>query len=199
MYKFGHWLCRILFDTLWRLKIIGQENIPERGGAIIASNHISFFDPPLIGSAIKREIHYLAKEELFRYPILGWIIKQVNVHPLRRGKQDIRAFKTALHLLQQGQMLLVFPEGTRSLTGELQKAKPGAAMLAVRAQVPIVPTFVWNTQQARRFRQFVVIFGKPIFPPSEISKKEDYQIISEGIMEAIVRLKKEYLDDRRKN
>ena len=136
IYWISHTFSRIFFMTFGRLDLQGTENIPETGAAIFASNHLSNFDPNLVGSCVKRPIYYFAKEELFRVPILGWWIAQVNAFPVKRLEHDIRAFKKARALLSQGEGVLLFPEGHRSKTGELGPPKPGATVLqATRSQL----------------------------------------------------------------
>src|SRR5205823_6089098 len=149
------------YKIFWRLEIKGAENIPSEGAVLIASNHLSNADPPLIGSSIKRPIHYFAKEELFHIPILGWLIAQVNAFPVKRLEHDVRAFKKAYSLLKSGEALLLFPEGTRSKTGELGKAKPGVGMLACKTQAPVIPAAIANSNRLSKLKPLKVHFGKP--------------------------------------
>src|SRR3989338_6890538 len=130
IYWISHTFSRIFFMTFGRLDLQGTENIPETGAAIFASNHLSNFDPNLVGSCVKRPIYYFAKEELFRVPLLGWILAQVNAFPVKRQEHDVGAFKHAHKVLAANQAVLLFPEGHRSKTGELGKAKAGVGMLA---------------------------------------------------------------------
>ncbi|MFH1259915.1 MAG: lysophospholipid acyltransferase family protein [Elusimicrobiota bacterium] len=189
LYRFGRFLFAVFFRLFWRTQVVGHKNIPPEGGVIIAANHISFLDPPLLGTAIKRETNFLAKEELFDLPVLGFLMRRVNAHPLKRDKQDVRALKTAMRILAAGKLLVLFPEGTRSKTGELQQAKSGIGMLSAKLQVPIIPAFIWKTSRFWRFHRMAVIFGQPIYPPAQIKSKEDYKTISEEVMKQIAQLK----------
>ena len=140
-----------LFRVLTGWEVRGRENIPREGGVIVAANHISFWDPPLIGSALPREMHFLAKEELFRTPVLGWAIRGVNSIPIRRGVADLTGMARALEVLRVGEALLMFPEGSRMRDGELHPARPGVGMMAVHADVPIVPCYISGSGRPRRW------------------------------------------------
>lgn len=123
----------------WEVK--GRENVPRRGGLVVACNHISFWDPPLVGAACPRELHFLAKEELFE----GWLgpmIRSVNAIPIRRGVADLSGMSRAIERLKGGEALLMFPEGSRMRDGELHPARPGVGMMAVHGDVPIVPCVI---------------------------------------------------------
>jgi 1-acyl-sn-glycerol-3-phosphate acyltransferase len=124
----------------WEVK--GRENVPRRNGLIVASNHISFWDPPMVGSACPRELYFLAKEELFATPVLGPLIRSVNSIPIRRGVADLSGMGRAIERLESGEALLMFPEGSRMRDGELHPARPGVGMMAVHADVPIVPCVI---------------------------------------------------------
>jgi 1-acyl-sn-glycerol-3-phosphate acyltransferase len=184
---------RLLFG--W--KVIGRDNIPE-GGALIASNHISVFDPPLLGSAITREMYYFAKIELFKNPLFGALIKSVNAFPVRRGESDRQAWKMAKSLLKTGKLLLFFPEGTRSLDGQLQAGKPGLARLAFAADVPVVPTAISGSNRLRdvflRRTRLRVGFAKPVSLSDFASGENDdscYAKLTQVVMAEIGRLKAE--------
>ena len=126
-------LFKILFTIFLRLKVEGTENIPKDGPLVIASNHLSLLDPPVLGTAATRKVHFMAKEELF-VPVLGTIYKILGAFPVRRGGADRAAIKHGIDILESGQVLAIFPEGTRSKTGELGKAQPGALMMASKAK-----------------------------------------------------------------
>jgi 1-acyl-sn-glycerol-3-phosphate acyltransferase len=137
---------RFLLDGLVRVvsswEVRGRENIPRTGGLIVASNHISFFDPPLIGIAAVRELHFLAKEELFRPPVFGSLIRAYNAIPIRRGVADLSGLSKAMDVLRGGESLIMFPEGSRMRDGELHPARPGVGMLAVGTDALIVPCYI---------------------------------------------------------
>ena len=156
-----------LFSVAFRWQTIGTENIPA-GGVIIAANHISLWDPPVVGTAITgRQIHFMAKEELFTNKLFAWIIgKQLGAFPVKRGAPDRTAIRTALTLLESGNILGIFPEGTRSKNGKLGAPEAGLALLAVKAGVPVVPTAIIGTNKIFKngclFPKFKIIFGKPL-------------------------------------
>ena len=139
----------------WEVR--GRENVPKQGALIVASNHISFWDPLLVGTAAIREQHFLAKEELFRPPFFGWLIRSYNAIPIRRGVADLAGLTKAMDVLRAGRALILFPEGTRARDGELRKARPGLGMLAVATDARIVPTSIvgsnhpgkWMSRQVR--------------------------------------------------
>jgi 1-acyl-sn-glycerol-3-phosphate acyltransferase len=118
---------------------------------IVASNHVSFWDPPLIGAAVPRETYFLAKEELFRTPVLGLLIRSVNSIPIRRGVADLSGLSRAIERLEKGAALLMFPEGSRMRDGELHPARPGVGMMAVHAEVPVVPCCISGSDRQREW------------------------------------------------
>lgn len=154
----------------------------------MAANHLSLADPPIIGCALKRHIHFLAKEELFRIPVLGWFIRETNAFPVKRMEHDVSAFKHAQRLLQQGEAMLLFPEGTRQRAGVLGPAKSGVGMLAVKAHVPIIPVLVQHSDHLGSLTRVSVTFGAPIPPRLEVSRA-DYQPLSDMVMERIQALR----------
>jgi len=135
-------------------EVHGREHVPKTGAVIVASNHISFWDPLLVGTAAMREQHFLAKEELFRGP-LGWLIRSFNAIPIRRGMADLSGLAKARDVLRAGRSLILFPEGTRQRDGELRAARPGLGMLAVGSDALVVPTSIMGSNRPRKwlFRQ----------------------------------------------
>lgn len=157
----------LLFRVLFRWRVIGLENIPA-GGAIIALNHRSFWDIPLAGLALrKRRAHFMAKSELFQNPIFAWAIRTLLAFPVKRGAPDRAAIRHAIDVLQQGDLVAIFPEGTRSKTGQLGAAEPGLTLIAVKADVPIVPVGISGTQlifsKTCWFPRLKIAFGEPIY------------------------------------
>ena len=143
-------LARIFARTFARIEVEGLEHIPRAGSVILAANHITNFDPVVAGAWItlalrRRRIHWLGKRELFDWPVIGWAAANGGVHPVNRGSADVESFRLATRILESGYVLFVFPEGTRSPTGELQEAKDGTALLAIRAGATIVPIGVNNS------------------------------------------------------
>ncbi|QDR80748.1 lysophospholipid acyltransferase family protein [Sporomusa termitida] len=194
MYKLLCLLLGAIFSIFFRWRVIGAENIPATGGVIIAANHISLWDPPVLGTALPRRIHFMAKEELFTNPVLGWLISRLGAFPVKRGIADRTAIRTALSLLENGSVLGLFPEGTRSKTGVLGAPEPGLAMLAVKAGVPVVPAAIIGTNKVLRdghlFPQFRVIFGEPLYLSRATAGKVSLEVLSGKVMGEIDRLLK---------
>ena len=175
-------LCRVLF----RLEVHGESNVPERGGFMLISNHASNLDPPMLGCMLKRPLHFLAKSELFKMPVLNWWARNVNAHPIRRGAVDRGAMREVNRILREGHGLVIFPEGTRTRDGSLQPAKAGVAMMAVQAGAPCVPAYVDGSYQAwprdRLFplpRKIRIFYGESFsLPPRPdgVSSKEHYHL-----------------------
>jgi 1-acyl-sn-glycerol-3-phosphate acyltransferase len=143
---------RTLARAVTRVRVEGDlDKIPRTGPVILAANHISNGDAVIIGAwltkSLGRRIHWLGKKEMFDWPIVGWMARNGGVHPVDRGAADVEAFRTAERVLAEGHILMVFPEGTRSPTGELQQPKDGLAMLALRSGAPIVPIGIANTDR----------------------------------------------------
>ncbi|NLH46651.1 MAG: 1-acyl-sn-glycerol-3-phosphate acyltransferase [Acholeplasmataceae bacterium] len=164
-YSFLKVVLYVLAKIIFRLEISGTENIPQNGPVVIASNHLSLLDPPIIGVAATRKIHFMAKQELF-VPVLGSIYRTLGAFPVRRGAADRNAIKYGIDLLLADKVLAIFPEGTRSKNGQLGKAEPGALMMAGKARAVIVPTAVSGTNwrsSGRIWPKVKVKFGKPIY------------------------------------
>jgi 1-acyl-sn-glycerol-3-phosphate acyltransferase len=150
-----------LFRFVYRWKVEGRENLPAGGPVIICSNHISWLDPPMLGCiAWPRHVHIMAKEELFRIPVFGSIIKRVKAFPVKRDSADLRAIKTAINVVKNGEILGLFPEGTRSRTEELLPPQPGVGLIAHKSGAPVVPVAIMGPY--RLFRPIRVKIGKPI-------------------------------------
>jgi 1-acyl-sn-glycerol-3-phosphate acyltransferase len=176
-----------MFSLFYRWRIEGLENVPYSGGAIIVSNHMSFFDPPLIGSALKRPLYFMAKKELFDVPILKWIVKRTHAFPVKRGNQDMMAMRNAFSLLRGGHLLLIFPGGVRLKDCIAGKAKAGAGMLACNIQLPLIPVKLKNTDVMLKFRRIEIKFGKPIYPPKNFVK-DDYVNLSQKALNTIAKM-----------
>ena len=164
-YSFIKVFIYVLAKIFLRLEISGTENIPLNGPVVIASNHVSLLDPPIIGVASSRKIHFMAKQELF-VPSLGTIYRTLGAFPVRRGAADRNAIKYGIDLLLAEKVLAIFPEGTRSKNGQLGKAEPGALMMAGKARAVIIPTAVSGTNlrsSGRIWPKVKVKFGKPIY------------------------------------
>jgi 1-acyl-sn-glycerol-3-phosphate acyltransferase len=143
---------RIIARSITRVRIEGAlDEIPREGPVILAANHISNADAVILGAwltkSLGRRIHWLGKKEMFDWPVVGYVARNGGIHPVDRGAADVDAFRTAERVLREGHILMIFPEGTRSPTGELQKPKDGLAMLALRTGAPIVPIGISNTDR----------------------------------------------------
>lgn len=175
------------FNLIHPIKAVGREGVPE-DGCLLCGNHTRYSDPLFIVFALGRKKHpyIMGKAELFRNPILGWILTKCGVISVDRGKSDVKAIKESLRILKDGQKLLLFPEGTRVKEGDEQEGKTGAAMLAARTGVPIVP--VWVPARLGWFRKTTVVFGEPYYPELPTDHKantEDYRRIADDLMERI--------------
>lgn len=159
-YKIIYAVLWVLAKILYPWEAVGKENLPETGGVVLCGNHTSFLDPihVLLGATRKRQIRVMAKAELFKIPVLNWILKGIEMIPVKRGMSDVGAIKEGLRVLKNGEPLLIFPEGTRVKEGETAAAHPGAIVLAARAGVPVVPTYIETKK--RLFRKTKVIFGE---------------------------------------
>ncbi len=186
LYRFAKVICTLVLILLRRWVVLGKENFPIREGVLLTSNHISYWDPVVVGCAIPREIHFMAKSELFAIPVLAPIIRKLHAFPVRRGGADRNAIKTALNRLGQGHVVGIFPEGTRSANGELMEPHMGAAMLALKAGVPVLPVAVHGTKGY--WGKITVIIGKPMFFEEYKEKKagrEDLMKVSNAVMSEI--------------
>lgn len=191
--------CRVLTRTigaLCRMRVEGVENIPASGAFILAANHISYFDPPLLGSMISRQMNYLAKDTLFKRPMISRVLKAVNAIPVKRGVIDRRALEQCVDLLKEGKGLILFPEGTRSKTGDFLNPKPGIGMIAHRARCSIVPAFLVGSDSLSDCligkRRLQIIFGSPIteqWVASLEPEKASYLKIAGEAMDRIRQLK----------
>jgi len=197
-----YWLSYILLNVIFRIlfgfRVIGNRYVPLNGRVIIAANHQSFIDPLIVGASVPREVFYIAKEELFRIPLLREIIRLYNAIPVRRSHFDTRVVKQASSILRDEQAILVFPEGTRSRSGQLQSAKMGVGMLALQNQADIVPMYIHGTFKLRKFLfrypGIVVLLGDKISIRDYLSsegdrRKEAYRKISQEVMGRIRKLK----------
>ncbi len=178
----------IIFTLFYRFQASGRELVPD-GAIVLVSNHQSYLDPVAVGLAMPRPVYFIAKEELFRIPIFGWYIRKLHAFPINRGIADRQVMKTALKHLRQGRPVLIFPEGTRHRDDGLADGFPGAAFIAYKAGVPLVPTAIRGTGDvlppgARfpRFPRISVAFGEPITVDASIDKKQALNETMERLM-----------------
>jgi 1-acyl-sn-glycerol-3-phosphate acyltransferase len=190
-YRLVQFITWLIVRMLFRVRVEGVENIPREGGVLIASNHASYTDPPTLGCLIPREISYFAKLELFSVPLVGAFIAWANGIPVDRFGDSSGALKEMIRRLKNGWAVLVFPEGTRTRTGEFIEPKSGAGMAAVMAETPVVPCWVEGSFAAKPFRSRITVHFLPPFHPEEIeakTKKDHYLLVSRRIMDDIIRL-----------
>ncbi len=189
-----HRIARFLFDTLFGLRVSGEEVIPPKESVIVVCNHISELDPPVLGSTMPRQSHYMAKHQLFTSRAGEFYLPRIGAFPVNRDGVDTTSLRTALKLLQMGSVLVIFPEGTRSTDGRPLPVKPGIGLLAARSAVPVLPAFIWGTDHPfsalfRRTR-FTVTYGRPITPENiaGIHDKGGARLVAESIMASIERI-----------
>ena len=194
-YEIARGLVSAAFHIRFRIKVIGKENIPKaKGSFIIASNHVSNNDPPLVGAVFKKKYTFMAKEELFNVnPIFTWLIKKLGAFPVKRGAKDTGAIDEAIESLNKGRTFVIFPEGTSSKDGELGRPKSGVSLIAARAKAPVVPVFVKYGR--KRFRRRALVSVGETIPAEEfdidITDKHQIRAVSEKIMGEIAKLKAE--------
>lgn len=189
---------KLFFKIVMGFKVYGVENVPKKGGFILAGNHVSHLDPPALASACPRVLHFMARHTLFNNRVLGWIIGSCNSFPVRRGEVDLGAIKEAVRRLKNGKVLLIFPEGTRSQNGEIQAAQPGVGYLSLMAGVPILPAYVKGTDEAmprgtRKIKsvRVSVYFGNMVEPQKlglPADRRQASQQLADHVVEEIKRL-----------
>lgn len=194
-YSFFANLSRVIAKTCFSFKVVHRERIIEEGGAILAMNHESYLDPPLAGISCRRQIHYLARKTLLEWPVLGPILPRLNVIPVDQERADMSAIKTVIRLVKAGHCTVVFPEGSRTLDGQLQPAQPGLGMIVAKTRCPVVPMRIFGARKAfprggrpRLFSPVTIVVGEPIaFTEADFAGegRELYQRISERVMERI--------------
>ena len=197
-FQFFYTIARVIFAIVHPRKVIGRENIPQ-GSCLVCGNHTRYSDPIFIVLSMGRRDHpyIMGKAELLKVPVLGWIVKKVGLIPVERGKADVKAIKECMRVLKEGKKLLIFPEGTRVKEGEDSDAKTGAAMLALRTGVPMVPVYVPN--KLGWFRRTPVVFGQaytPEVPEGQKPTAEDYRRVADDLMARIKALAERTLSER---
>lgn len=196
LYKFVQVVTYLIYKIFYRLNTTGIENIPETGGCIIASNHAAVLDPPALGCVVPREVSFFAKKELFPVPVVGWFISYTKAIPVDRQGYSAGALKALVKSLKSGRPAIMFPEGTRTRTGEFLKPKTGVGMAAVMTGVPVVPCWIQGSYKAKPFVSKITIHFLPPFRPDKIeatTKKEHYLLVSEQIMCDISKLREKHM------
>ncbi len=197
--KVIYYLFKILFTVFYKIlfcsEVKGEHNIPESGGVIIASNHLSYLDPPLIGISMKRQTYFMSKESLFKNPLIGWFVRSFSI-PVDRESPKPSTIKNAVKLLKNGKVLVLFPEGGRSKDGDIGGGKRGVAVIAAMSKAPVVPALIEGTDRALpKGAKFIrpskvrITFGPPLEIKTDESTRDYQHRLTEEIMERIRQLK----------
>ncbi|WP_066060933.1 lysophospholipid acyltransferase family protein [Neobacillus soli] len=189
-YDFAKSVVTGIFKPWYRIEAVGVENFPKEGGVLLCSNHINNYDPIVVGIMAPRPVHYMAKEEIFKVPVLGNIVRKCNAFPVKRGFGDREALRSGIKILKDGRVFGLFPEGTRSKTGELGKGLSGAGFFALRSEAVVLPCAVIGPYKS--FRKLKVVYGKPIAMDVMRSTKASTEEVTELIMSEIAKLINEH-------
>ncbi|MEO0534629.1 MAG: lysophospholipid acyltransferase family protein [Cyanobacteria bacterium P01_A01_bin.123] len=172
-----------VLHTYLRGRIYGADRVPTTGPLLVVANHASDFDPPIVSNCVRRPVSYMAKEELFRVPVLSQAIQLYGAYPVKRGSADRSAIREALKQLEAGWAVGVFLQGTRTADGRILSPKLGAALLAAKAQVPLLPVSLWGTDKIfqkgsaiPRSAPVTVRIGKVIDPPASTNKEKLWEV-----------------------
>jgi 1-acyl-sn-glycerol-3-phosphate acyltransferase len=204
IYFLGWCFFRALYTFFFRWQVFNPERVPLKGPVILASNHASYLDPPLVGAGVKRDINYLARDTLFRFPVVGWVLRSWNSVPVDRDGGGARGLKAILDRLLAGGGIILFPEGTRTRNGQLQAARSGIGLTVIKSTAPVVPVRVFGTYEAfgphmkyPHPRRVAVKYGQPMqFQKlrdeaktcSKPRLKEIYQEVADQLMSEISKL-----------
>ncbi len=189
LYRFLKALVKGFCHIIFRIQIVGEENIPNNGPCFLCANHKSYWDPVILIVTNRRKVHFMAKSELFRFPVLRNILNLAGVIPLHRGKADLAAMKKAMEVLKRGDVLGMFPAGTRTKEMDLSDAKAGAALIAARTGTMVVPVGIHTTY--RLFSKIVINIGAPMDFSKYKGQKTDgktLEMLSDSIYEQIMTL-----------
>ncbi|MNI15081.1 1-acyl-sn-glycerol-3-phosphate acyltransferase [compost metagenome] len=190
LYRLGRFLFRILFFTVFRLRVVGRENVPTDGPVVLCANHTSLLDPPLLGTPLKRKVHFMAKAELFDIPVFGTIISKVGAFPVKRGGVSKESIRLAISMLKEGSMMGIFPEGSRSNAGGM--GKKGAVSLAFKSGASVVPVAIIGSYSM--FKPMKIVYGKPMdLSEFAAASSEDLENATEAIMLRIRAIHQQHL------
>jgi len=197
-YWIGYHLSRLIGRLFFRFRIIHRERMIQTGPVILAMNHQSYLDPPFAGTACDRAIYFLAKRTLIDVPVLGWLLPKLNVIPVNQEGIDRSALKALIRVLKSGNAALVFPEGARTLDGDLQPAQPGLGLVIAKTLAPVVPMRIFGAHEALprgggslHFVPVTIVVGEPIlFTAADLGSrgKDPYGRLSQRVMDAIAAL-----------
>jgi 1-acyl-sn-glycerol-3-phosphate acyltransferase len=200
-YWVGYHFSRLLARILFRFRIIHRERMIQSGPVIVAMNHQSYLDPPLAGNACDRAIYFLARRSLLTVPVLRWLLPKLNVIPVNQEGIDRSALKALIQVIKAGNGALVFPEGSRTLDGNLQLGLPGIGLVIAKTLAPVVPMRIFGAHEAlprgggrMRFHPITVVVGQPIhFMASDLQDRgrDVYAQLSQRVMDAIAALRME--------
>jgi 1-acyl-sn-glycerol-3-phosphate acyltransferase len=200
-YWVGYHLSQLIGRFLFRLRVIHRERMIQSGPVILAMNHQSYLDPPLAGITCDRAIYFLARRTLLDVPLLGWVLPKVNVIPVNQEGVDRSAIKALIRVLQAGNGVLFFPEGSRTVDGNLQPAEPGLGLVIAKTLAPVVPMRIFGAREALprgggrlRFVPITIVIGEPILFTAEdlqLPGKNLYAGLSGRVMTAISALRPE--------
>ncbi|HEV2739594.1 MAG TPA: lysophospholipid acyltransferase family protein [Candidatus Elarobacter sp.] len=185
-YRFAHIVVGAIFRIGFRYRVVGAEKIPRDGGVIVAANHISNFDPPILGVALPRPVSYMAKKELFALPVLKTILPWLYAFPVDRQAGGTAALRASLRMLKEGRCVGIFPEGGRNVTGTNEE-KAGAAFLAAASGAPVIPAAIVGTRRLRPFGRVTVVFGDPMHVVR--NRKSDGDGLEKGAAEIMQRIR----------
>jgi 1-acyl-sn-glycerol-3-phosphate acyltransferase len=192
LYEAIRWTTIVIFAIVSRVRLRARYNLPRKGPYILAANHLSWSDVPLVPLYVPGKVVYMAKEESFFDKKTGWLVRFLGAFPVKRGEGDRQALRVANEQLKKGKVLAIFPEGTRSKTHTLAKGHAGLGLIALRAQVPVVPIAIWGSENA--FKKFgaevTIAYGEPVLlkPKGNKVTREDIDNATEEIMQRIAAL-----------
>lgn len=198
IYNIFYTLAKLLARTLFSMRVVHPERMIESGPLILAVNHASYFDPPLAGICSKRAVHFLARKSLMDWPVFGVLFPAMNVIPVERDGNDMSALRAVIRKIKEGHGVVLFPEGTRSLDGQLGRARGGIGLVIAKTGAPVLPMRIFGSFEAfprnaalPHLKPITVVVGEPIrFSDADLAGggREAYQHLSNRVMEAIAAL-----------
>ena len=188
LYNFASTTVRVYSTVVWNARIYGRENVPRNGPLIVACNHVSLLDPPVMGCFVPRQVSYMAKRELFEIPVLGPLIRGLGAYPVDRGGTATAAIKRSVEVLRAGGCVGIFPEGGRNVEGD-KAPRGGVALLASLANAPVVPAAIVGTDEKKKRGKIKVAFGRPVaLPADRKATRDELAKFTDTVMSAIYAL-----------